>query len=204
MDQVERAINQYNKIASQYAANIAGRANLTHLGEFISHLASNSYILDAGSAGGRDSKIFYDKGFRITGIDLSKNLLAIAKKKYPEINFKQADIRSLPFNKNTFDAIWARAILHHLEKQEMPVCLREFHRALKPKGIIFISTKWGEGKLSGQDALSVGEKREFTLLTEEELDGLLTQAKFEKIHLVKEKDPTRDIYWNIALYRAIK
>ena len=46
----------------------------------------NAEILDMPCGYGRHCKVFADKGYKVTGVDLSKNLLMIAKKKFAHKN----------------------------------------------------------------------------------------------------------------------
>ena len=94
-DRTSRTINQYEQIASAYAQNIADRAPQKELEKFISQIPSGGKILDVGSAAGRDTRIFYDKGFDVCGIDLSQELIAIARRQNPGIDFFFADVRKI-------------------------------------------------------------------------------------------------------------
>lgn len=198
-----KTIQQYNKIADKYAKNIENRIPIDGINKFVSFLKTTPKVVDIGCAAGRDSKTLYDKGVDITGIDLSEKLLAIAKKKYPYVQFQKADIRKLPFPDNTFDGIWAHAVFHHLDIEDMLPTLKEWNRVLKSKGVIYLSTKMGKGNWQGKDELSAGEQRKFTLLTQKELHQMLTKAEFTKIELKVKKDLTRNLYWLRGFYKKI-
>jgi len=61
-------------------------------------------ILDIACGTGRHSCILNRMGYEVTGIDIAEEMLKIAKKKCPEVNFKKMDFLKLKFPKNTFDA----------------------------------------------------------------------------------------------------
>ena len=170
----------YNASAEAYAKFSLGREDAANLVRLAHTLRPGAAVLDIGCAAGRDCGLLQSAGFSVTGADISARLLAIAKKAYPDIPFVLADMRSLPFKNQSFDAVWASAVLHHAERKEMQHVLREFNRVLKPAGFIYIMTKFGKGVLQSTDASVAGKERSFTLLSESELDSLLKEARFKK------------------------
>ena len=71
-------------------------------------------------------------GSRVTGIDLSENMLAIARKKYPSIAFKDGYAEKLSFESSSFDIVSAGFGARNFEN--LLQGLKEFHRVLKPGG----------------------------------------------------------------------
>lgn len=71
-------------------------------------LKPGSFLLDAGCGAGRHSILFSERGFNVTGFDLSTTLLNKAKeeaaKKNIGINLLRADFRTITFKKK-FDAV---------------------------------------------------------------------------------------------------
>lgn len=80
----------------------------------------------------------------VTGIDFSENMLNIARKKYPQIQFFQGDATSLPYQDNTFDIITMGFGLRNIQNAEKAV--EEIHRTLKPNGQ-FLHLDFGEKNL---------------------------------------------------------
>lgn len=93
---------------------------------------------------------------RITGIDLSKGMLEVARKKlasFPEkeralISFGKADCLHLPFHDNSFDLITVAYGVRNFEN--LLQGLREMKRVLRPKGVLcVIELSVPQGKLTG-------------------------------------------------------
>ena len=61
---------------------------------------------------------------------------------YPEFERVEAKIedvsKPMPYAANTFDYVYARLVLHYLNKQQLNDALNEIHRVLKPNGILFV------------------------------------------------------------------
>ncbi len=195
-------IAAYDRSAEEYAKNQQNKVPQQELAQFTGLLRPGARILDTGCGSGRDCRVFKDKGFDVTGSDLSEGLLAVAKRTNPDIPFLLADVRTIPVGDETFDGIWANAVLHHLDKQQMHAAIAEFKRLLAPDGIVCVRTKQGEGNLKTRETIVRNEEREFTLLNTEELDAMLREGGFDKIDLkTKESGSRPGLYWLTAIYR---
>ena len=163
-------------------------------------------MLEAGCAAGRDCKLLADRGLRVVGIDLSKNLLAIAKGKYPEIEFVEGNFLNLPFADQSFNGIWAHASLLHLETIEaVEKALTEFNRVLKPRGLLLVAVKkqMAKEKTSVVSDKISGHERFFRWFTLPELKTLLTEAGFTIMTLTEKEDQAGrgEVTWLMALAR---
>jgi demethylmenaquinone methyltransferase / 2-methoxy-6-polyprenyl-1,4-benzoquinol methylase len=76
------------------------------------------------------------EGATVTGFDLSPEMLAIARKKYPGINFIEGYAENLPFEDKSFNAVSAGFGVRNFENLEKG--MREFHRVLRPGGCALI------------------------------------------------------------------
>ena len=58
---------------------------------------------------------------------------------FAQIEAKIEDVsKPMPYSDNTFDYVYARLVLHYLNKQQLNDALNEIYRVLKPNGILFI------------------------------------------------------------------
>lgn len=123
--------------------NLAGET-ATHV-EFILRsmkLKPNSSILDVACGHGRHSIALAQRGFAVTGIDLSPELLAVARHEAGEagvdVQWIEADMRDSP--PGTFDAAISMdtSFGYFVSEDDDQAVLDAVHRALRPGGRFFL------------------------------------------------------------------
>ena len=70
----------------------------------------------------------------LVGVDLSPEMIDIARSKYPWIAFEVGDCEALAFADGSFDAVLCSGMLHHLPS--LRATLEEIRRLLKPGGAL--------------------------------------------------------------------
>lgn len=88
-------------------------------------------ILDIGCGTGDLAELIRQKGAVVTGIDNSVEMIEVAKRKYPAINFQAQSITTLHLDKK-FDAAFSNAALHWVLEKEKAV--KQIYNSLKPNG----------------------------------------------------------------------
>ena len=95
-------------------------------------------VLVVGCGAGDDALYFAKLGATVSAFDLSAEMLALgvqrAKQCGLSISFEQMPAEKMAYEANTFDLIFARDILHHVD---IPATMEEVVRVSKP-GTIFI------------------------------------------------------------------
>jgi SAM-dependent methyltransferase len=102
--------------------------------------AVKCYMLDVACGRGRHSRILAEKDFYITGIDISADSIAFAKKFEKEnLEFYQHDMR-LPFRVNYFDYAFNffTSFGYFKTRREHDDSIRTIANGLKPNGIFVI------------------------------------------------------------------
>ncbi len=92
-------------------------------------------VLEFGIGLGSHAEAVVDAGAACAGLDISPELLKFVQKNSPKLQgslFAAADATSLPFQEESFDAVFCVAALHHLVEPLDGV--RELLRVLKPGG----------------------------------------------------------------------
>jgi len=103
-----------------------------------SHLKPGMTILELGCGTGYFTRELVRSGADIIAIDVSPELLEIAKSKYfaPNVRYEIQNACALTYSDATFDSVVGSSILHHLEIEE---ALREIYRVLRPGGTIYFT-----------------------------------------------------------------
>ena len=96
-------------------------------------------LLDIGCGPGYVSAAAAERGAIPTGLDFSEEMIAIARKMFPHIEFREGDAQDLPFADGSFDRVVANFALLHLTNPERASA--EAFRVLKPGGK-FAFTTW--------------------------------------------------------------
>lgn len=183
---LDDTIAWYDQNAEQYAEVNASIADIDQVDELAAMLSPGDTLLDAGCAAGRDSKLFAERGFEVTGIDISDGLLSIALRQSPEITFINMSFLNLTFKDQSFDAVWAHQSLLHLEQQkDVHKALSEFNRILKPGGILVVLVKaqMGPNKTAVVSDKFSGHDRFFQYFTRDEIRSLLKDSDFDILKL---------------------
>jgi len=103
-----------------------------------SHLKSSDVVLEIGCGTGYFTKEIAKTGAQVTAIDISLELLNIARQEITELNvsFLLDNAYELSFKNDSFDSIVGSSVLHHLEIDK---AISEMFRVLKPGGSIFFT-----------------------------------------------------------------
>ena len=109
--------------------------------------------LDAGMGGGRLVEALDRRGWTVTGIDLSKAMVDLARRRVPGLGdaLLVGPVERLPFDNDVFDAVTALGVLEFTE--DVTLALGELARVLRAGGIGVVSwpnfggvyTAWRQG-----------------------------------------------------------
>ncbi|MFW9923130.1 MAG: class I SAM-dependent methyltransferase [Candidatus Thorarchaeota archaeon] len=131
-------------------------------------------ILDCGAGGSKPPlSLFHDYGFETHGIEISMEQIKLAEefanKKGQQLNIQKGDIRSLPYEDESFSYVISYNTIFHMNKNDMKKTIGEIRRVLKKGGFLFVNFMsiddkfFGEGKEIGKGEFVLqDEKGEFT------------------------------------------
>ena len=143
---MERVNRNYNLIAKDFSRT-RSRPWYEIRFLFSSYLFSGDKVLDLGCGNGRNVLYFNEKLTDYYGVDNSSELIGLAKKKYPQKNFRTDNALNLSFAGNFFDKVYSIAVLHQIPSNKLRLkFLEEAKRVLKPKGLLVL-TVWKLHKL---------------------------------------------------------
>ncbi|MFQ5748445.1 MAG: class I SAM-dependent methyltransferase [Planctomycetota bacterium] len=112
--------------------------------ERLAELGARGRMLDLGTGPGRIPLLVCERipDCTVLGVDLADSMLAIAEARRKEspfskrVEFRRADVKELPFEDGSFDAVFSNTLLHHIP--EPAELLGEARRVLKPGGVLLI------------------------------------------------------------------
>jgi SAM-dependent methyltransferase len=91
-------------------------------------------VLDVGCGAGQTiGRLRVRDGVRVYGVDIDPVALALRRK---PIRAARAAGESLPFGEGTFDLVYAKVALPYMN---IPVALAEWHRVLRPGGVLWVT-----------------------------------------------------------------
>lgn len=167
MDHSENTRLIFDKYAEAYQEkymDVSLYAN--QLDQFLEMIKNNdAKVLDVGCGPGNITKYLLDKkpDLRITGIDISENMIGLARMNNPNASFKTMDCRNINEIDKKFDAIIAGFFLSYLSKTEVSKFLGNCSELMNTNGVLYISTMKDDYENSGYMASSKNnEERLFT------------------------------------------
>jgi SAM-dependent methyltransferase len=130
----------YHDLAECYFAIENNHRDIRHDVAFISGLPPSGnppYLLDLGCGTGEHLDLLSKAGFRCTGIDISEDMLAVARKRFPsEIEFVRTDMTEIDYSA-VFDIVISLfgSFNYMINDSNVIEVLSKVHRALVPGGI---------------------------------------------------------------------
>jgi len=114
-------------------------------------------ILIPGIGYGRNAKVFIENGIDVTGIEISKTAIDLARQNGLNIPIFHGSVTDMPFDDKRYDGIFSHALIHLLNHQERETFIRDCYHQLKPNGYMIFTTvskkapMFGKGKQLDQD-----------------------------------------------------
>jgi 2-polyprenyl-3-methyl-5-hydroxy-6-metoxy-1,4-benzoquinol methylase len=95
-------------------------------------------LLEIGCATGEYCKVAHQAGMQTIGIDLSEDVIRVARQRYRQLDFRVGSLESLAFADCSFDIVVAHEVIEHVPSPQ--AWLKEIQRVLKPGGLVALST----------------------------------------------------------------
>ncbi len=185
---------RYDRIAqwwqTQHQNSLYGIAQLERAIKFTpkKHLA-----LDVGcGSSGRFIKILSEHGFQVEGLDISEEMINLAKQLHPDITFHREDICCwTPLKPYSFIVAWDSTFHLPLDRQE-PVT-KKLCDALEPDGVLMFTCGGGHGhgEVSGTFQ---GQDFEYSTLGVNAFLEILAEQQCTCLHLEYDQYPENHVY----------
>ncbi|GAB6068649.1 hypothetical protein JCM13664_19690 [Methylothermus subterraneus] len=172
------------------------RLKRDRLPRWIDEIPKEARILDAGCAQGHHLEALRRVGFtNLTGVELSEQLLSVARQRLPQAQLIQADIREwLPqAPAESFDVVFFHDVLEHLPRENTIEVLRGFYRLLAPGGRLSVRVP-NMGCLTASFHMAI-DFTHITHFTEFSLLQVLEAAGFDPDRIEFESQAPR-LFWS--------
>ena len=141
----------YDADASGYAEKVRGllgrrpylRASLARFAESVQG-AGGGPVADVGCGPGYVTGYLHDAGVDAFGIDLSPEMIAIARRDHPDLRFHVGSMTDLALADDSIAGIVAFWSLIHVPDQAVPGVLEQFRRVLRPQGLLLVGFHVGD------------------------------------------------------------
>jgi SAM-dependent methyltransferase len=137
-------IDTYNQSAqalSDYFKGIGAREKYIDIAFELADNHTAPSVLEIGCGDGRDAAAIVRRTPNYIGLDISEELIKLARDQIPGAAFEVADVAEFDFPLGV-DIVFAFASLLHLNKSELQTVFAGISRALRPGGIFYISSKY--------------------------------------------------------------
>ncbi|MDG9706025.1 class I SAM-dependent methyltransferase [Streptomyces sp. DH37] len=175
----------YDAIAADYAEHFEGEFQakplaLAMLDAFARTVLAHGGgpVADVGCGPGRVTAHLDSLGLDVFGVDLSPEMVALARRAYPDLRFEEGSMTGLELDDASLAGLAAWYSVIHVLPDRVPAVLSEFHRVLAPGGHLLLGFQVGDEPLHLSEAFGRAVSLDFHRMRPDRVAGLLEQAGF--------------------------
>lgn len=112
----------------------------------LQHFIPGGETADIGCGDGRDAGWLSSQDFKVRGYDASSDLISLARKHHPDIEFKEATLPKLSEITETFENVLCETVIMHLPVAEVQNAIQSLKRITRTGGVIYLSWRVTEEK----------------------------------------------------------
>jgi ubiquinone/menaquinone biosynthesis C-methylase UbiE len=137
---------------------------------------------DVGCGTGRLAPYLAARGLSPQGIDLSPEMIRVARRDHPDFGFDVADLRELPFEDASLAGVVCWYSLMYLAPSDRPAAFSELARVVKPGGYVVTAFKVGDSTVRrGGRSTNLGVEFDVYWLSPDEMERRLIDAGFATV-----------------------
>jgi SAM-dependent methyltransferase len=182
-DFVRATRRSYDAVAADYAERFRDeladrpldRAMLGAFAELVRATAGGP-VADVGCGTGRVTALLADLGLQASGIDLSPQMVATARREHPELRFEVGSMLALDLPDGALGGVLAWYSTIHVPDDRLPDAFAEFRRVLAPGGYVLLGFQVGDELTHRSEALGHQISLDFQRRQPDQVAGLLGRA----------------------------
>jgi SAM-dependent methyltransferase len=197
MQKQKNIIECYNKTARNYAEKFIDELSHKHLDRILltAFASENRYsgkLIDLGCGPGQTTKYLSDLGITdILGIDISPEMVNVAKNINPQLTFETADILNLQYPDGIFGSAIGFYSIVHFDYIQIKSAFNEIKRVLADDGQFLFSFHIGDNVVHLDEFLDQQVNIDFYFFEINKIVKLLTELGFEITDVI-EREPYID------------
>lgn len=183
--QTERSKRTYDQMAAEYDTSPEGYYTRPHKAELMKQvvLRDGDSVLDVACGNGfLLGELYKRASVHAFGMDLSENMIAAARKRYPDCTFAVGACVPLPFETESMDVVTVSCAFHHFE--DPYAFAGECMRVLKENGVVYMAepffspvTRW----LANTVVFPFCKSGDVKVYSEQELCRIFEAAGFQDV-----------------------
>jgi SAM-dependent methyltransferase len=204
MTYLDQTRTAYDTVAVDYAALLRDALaedpyDRAMLGLF-AELVGAGRVLEAGCGPGRITAHLASLGLDAAGIDLSPEMIEVARRDHPELRFSVGALTSLDVADAALDGLVAWYSIIHTPPSQQPAVFREFRRVLAPGRHLLLAFQVGEDhRVRLEQAYGHTIALDAYRLSPDRVSAQLVEAGFE-MRLAQVRQPEGPLQKNPAAY----
>jgi len=190
----------YDAVAADYAGRFRDelgakpleRAMLAGFAELVL-AAGAGPVADIGCGTGRVTAHLDGLGLPVFGIDLSPQMITVARQAHPDLRFEVGSMLALDLPDASLGGVMAWYSIIHVPEERLPEVFAEFHRVLAPGGYLQLAFQVGEEPWHVTEAFGHAISLDFHRRQPDRVAELLNEAGLVvRARLLRERDVDGD------------
>jgi SAM-dependent methyltransferase len=188
-----RLRDTYEVVAADYAERFVNE--LDHkpfdrdlLNRYARRIKGRGRVCDLGCGPGHIARYLCDGGVDAFGIDLSGAMVDEARRRNPQIEFREGDMRRLDLPDQSLAGIVCFYSIIHLARDDVVSVLGEQRRVLEPEGLLLLAVHIGEGEVHTERWFDKPVSIDATFYGRDEMEAYLREAGFQ-VERFEEREP---------------
>jgi SAM-dependent methyltransferase len=151
-------------------------------------------VADLGCGPGHVTAQLHKLGLTVFGVDLSPEMVSVARRAYPDLRFHEGSMTALDLPDDTLGGVVALYSTMHFPPDQLPGVFAEFHRVLAPGGHLLLSVLIGDELVHRTEAFGREIALDYYLRPPDRLAELLSHAGLvTKARLLREPAETEKL-----------
>ncbi|MDV6263243.1 class I SAM-dependent DNA methyltransferase [Rhodococcoides yunnanense] len=172
----------YDTVAESYAELVREELDGRHLEHGLlatfADRVPGGHVLEVGCGSGRITDHLHRLGLEVAGIDLSPNMIEVARRDYPHLRFHVGSMEALVAGDGSLAGIVAWYSIIHTPPEQLPAVFAELNRALMPDGLLLLAFQSGDERVRLEHVYGHSVSYDAYRLDFDAIETMLVEANF--------------------------